>query len=124
MIKSLFNKNLHEVIELRGFGDKGIVKLTNVMRSLINYRYCEVVRIKTGTAPGAVLKVSFKKTADFQTSYDAFNVLMTQRREAREAEEAAKKLSDAEAQASAVKADSVEDVKVDSSEAKAEADAT
>jgi hypothetical protein len=49
---------------------------------------------------------------------------MTQRREAREAEEAAKKLSDAEAQASAVKADSVEDVKADSSEAKAEADAT
>ena len=34
------NKNLHEVIELHGFGDRGIVKLTNVMRALINYRYC------------------------------------------------------------------------------------
>lgn len=100
MIKNLFNKNAHEVIELHGFGDKCIVKLTNVMRALVNYRYCEIVRIKTGVAPGAVLKVSFKKLADFQTSYDAFNVLMTQRREAREAEEAVKKLQQAEAQAS------------------------
>ena len=40
LIKNLFNKNLHEVIELHGFGDRGIVKLTNVMRALINYRYC------------------------------------------------------------------------------------
>ena len=91
LVKNLFNKNLHETIELHGYGDKGIVKLTNVMRALINYRYCEIVRIKTGTAPGAVLKISFKKSADFQTLYDAFALQMVQRREAREAEEAAKK---------------------------------
>ena len=59
------------------------------MRSLINYKYCEIVRIKTGTTPAAVLKVSFKKSADFQLSYDAFSAILKQKREAREAFEAA-----------------------------------
>jgi hypothetical protein len=64
---------LHETIKLHGYGEKGIVKLTNVMRALVNYKYCEIVRIKTGAGPAAMLKVSFKKSADFDASYDAFS---------------------------------------------------
>ena len=89
LVKGLFANNKHEVIELHAFGDKSIVKLTVCMRLLVNYKYCDVVRIKTGTMPAPVLKVSFKKTADFQTSFDAHQEVLKQRREEREREKAA-----------------------------------
>jgi len=113
LVKGLFAGNKHEVIELHAFGDKSIVKLTVVMRLLVNYKYCEVVRIKTGTMPAPVLKVSFKKCADFQTSFDAHQEIVKQRREEREREKAAA----AEAnKAEATNADAL----ADSAEAKTE----
>jgi len=72
IIKGLLAKNKHEVIELHGFGDRSIVRLTIVMRLLTNYKYCDIVRIKTGTVPVPVLKVSFKKGANFQASFDEY----------------------------------------------------
>jgi len=88
-VKGLFKDNLHEVVELHGFGDRNIVRLTAVMRSLVNYKYCEVVRIRTGTEPAPVLKVSLKKGADFQASYDAHQEFIRKRQEEREMAKAA-----------------------------------
>lgn len=54
------------------------------MRLLVNWKYCEITRIKTGTEPAPVLKVSFKKHAEFDASYEAFKAM----REKKESERA------------------------------------
>ena len=97
IVKGLMNNNSHEVIELHGWGDKCIQRLTVVMRLLLNYKYCEIVRIKTGTEPAPVLKVSFKKSATFQASFDEYQQVMERRKQERETErkeKAAAKKSD------------------------------
>jgi hypothetical protein len=65
-------QNIHELVKLHAFGDNKIYKLIVVMRLLVNWKYCEVIRIKTGTEPAPVLKISFKKHAEFDASYEAF----------------------------------------------------
>lgn len=89
LVKGLFAENLHEVVELHAFGDRNIVRLTGVMRSLVNYKYCEVVRIKTGTEPAPCLKVSLKKGLEFQASFDAHQEVLRKRQEDKEMAKAA-----------------------------------
>jgi hypothetical protein len=91
IVKGLLANNKHEVIELHGMGERSIVKLTIVMRLLLTFKYCDITRIKTGTMPAPVLKVSFKKSATFQTSFDDYQKVMLQRKEEREKAAAAKK---------------------------------
>lgn len=91
LVKGLMNNNAHEVIELHGFGDKSIQKLTIVMRLLLTYKYCDIVRIKTGTMPAPVLKVSFKKGPDFQVSFDEYQKVNLERKAEREQAAAAKR---------------------------------
>ena len=76
-------QNIHEVVKLHAFGENKIFKLTIVMRLLVNWKYGEVVRIKTGTEPAPVLKVSFKKHAEFDASYAAFLAIREKREEER-----------------------------------------
>jgi hypothetical protein len=91
LVKILFNNDLHEVLELHGYGAVGTLKLTNVMRTLVNNKYCSVVRIKTGTKPVPVLKVSFKKTDEFKSVFDSWEQVLLEKREERDQAKAAKK---------------------------------
>ena len=72
LILKLFGNNVHELISLHAFGEQKIYKLTVIMRLLVNWKYCHVVRVKTGTEPAPVLKVSFKKAETFDEAYAAF----------------------------------------------------
>lgn len=89
LVKGLFKDNLHETVEIHAFGDRNIVRLTTVMRSLVNFKYCEIVRIKTGTEPAPALKVSLKKGPEFQASYDAHQEILRKRQEEKEMAKAA-----------------------------------
>lgn len=88
-------QNIHEVVKLHAYGEIKIYKLTVVMRLLVNWKYCEVIRIKTGTEPATVLKVSFKKHAEFDASYEAFKAMREKRKEERARAAALKKTEDA-----------------------------
>ena len=78
------------MLELHGFGDIGMSKLTQVVNVLTNWGYVQVVKIKTTVDPA--LKIQVKRTAEFQEKYDAFAKALEERREekTRLKEEAAK----------------------------------
>ena len=70
IVKNVFAQDRHEVLELHGFGDIGMSKLTQVINVLTNWDYVHVVKIKTTVDPA--LKIQIKKTSVFQEKYDAF----------------------------------------------------
>ena len=78
------------MLELHGFGDIGMSKLTQVVNVLTNWGYVQVVKIKTTVDPA--LKIQIKRTAEFQEKYDSFAKALEERREERNRlkEEAAK----------------------------------
>ena len=79
------------MLELHGFGDIGMSKLTQVVNVLTNWGYVQVVKIKTTVDPA--LKIQIKRTAEFQEKYDSFAKALEERREERtrlKEEEAAK----------------------------------
>ena len=78
------------MLELHGFGDIGMSKLTQVVNVLTNWGYVQVVKIKTTVDPA--LKIQIKRTSEFQEKYDSFAKALEERREERTRlkEEAAK----------------------------------
>ena len=91
IVKNVFAQDRHEVLELHGFGDIGMSKLTQVVNVLTNWGYVQVVKIKTTVDPA--LKIQLKRTADFQEKYDTFAKALEERRDERnrlKEEEAAK----------------------------------
>lgn len=51
IVKNVFAQDRHEVLELHGFGDIGMSKLTQVVNVLTNWGYVQVVKIKTTVDP-------------------------------------------------------------------------
>ena len=81
IVKNVLNENRHETIELLGFEEQGLSKLTQVVNVLTSWGYATVVKIKTRPDPS--LKIIVKRTADFQDKFDAFNAALAARREER-----------------------------------------
>ena len=113
IVKNVFAQDRHEVLELHGFGDTGMSKLTQVVNVLTTWDYVHVVRIKTTVDPA--LKIQIKKTPVFQEKYDAFAKSLQERREerARAKEEAEANKAEAD-KAEAPKAEAQEESKGDS----------
>ena len=66
----MLNQGRHESLELLGYRDTGMAKLTQVVNVLSTWGYICVTRIKT--RPDPALKITVKRTADFQKNYDDF----------------------------------------------------
>ena len=71
IVKNVLNLNKHETLILQGFRPEGMAKLTQVVNVLSTWGYIQVVRIKTRPDPG--LKITVKRTADFQKNFDDFS---------------------------------------------------
>jgi len=126
IVKNVLNLDKHEEIELHGYGQGGMARLTQVVNILSTWGYINVVKIKTRSDPG--LKIVVKRTAEFQQRFDEFALKIQERREERDrqrAEEKAKK----EAAASEAKPEAEAEAEAGAdaepkAEAEAEADAT
>ena len=110
IVKNVFAQDRHEVLELHGFGDIGMSKLTQVINVLTNWDYVHVVKIKTTVDPA--LKIQIKKTSVFQEKYDAFAQSLQERRE----ERAKAKEEAAQAEASKAEATKAESTKAEAQE--------
>lgn len=102
IIKNVLNLDKHEEIELHGYGQGGMARLTQVVNILSTWGYIHVTKIKTRSEPG--LKIVVRRTADFQKHYDAFALKTQERREERERIRAEKK-AEQDSAAEAAKAD-------------------
>lgn len=112
IVKNVFAQDRHEVLELHGFGDIGMSKLTQVVNVLTNWGYVQVVKIKTTVDPA--LKIQVKRTPEFQEKYDAFAKALEERREERtrlKEEEAAKAAAAREESKSAPETEAKSDAK-------------
>lgn len=89
MIKSLLNENKHQDFELQGYQAAGMSHLTRVVNVLTEWGYCQLVKIRTNPAP--CLKITIKRTEDFQEKFDDFAKII----EAKRAEYHAKKEAEA-----------------------------
>ena len=107
IVKNVFAQDRHDVLELHGFGDIGMSKLTQVVNVLTNWDYVHVVKIKTTVDPA--LKIQIKKTSVFQEKYDAFAQSLQERRE----ERAKAKEEAAQAEASKAEATKAESTKAE-----------
>ena len=70
IVKNILNENKHENLELLGYRDNGMAKLTQVVNVLTSWGYVNVVKIKT--RPDPALKIIVRRAADFQEKFDAF----------------------------------------------------
>ena len=98
IIKNVLNLDKHEDLELHAFGNQSMARLTQVVNVLSTWGYIRVVRIKT--RPDPCLKISVKRSADFQKLYDEFAAQLQARKEERDrlkAEAEAAKAADAKA---------------------------
>ena len=91
IVKNVLNLNKHETLILQGFRPEGMAKLTQVVNVLSNWGYICVVRIKT--RPDPALKITVKRSTDFQKNYDEFSAQLQQRREERDRLKAEQKAS-------------------------------
>ena len=89
IVKNVLNLDKHDEIELHGYGQGGMARLTQVVNILSTWGYIHVVKIKTRSEPG--LKIVVKRTADFQQHYDAFALKTQEKREERDRLRAEKK---------------------------------
>ena len=81
IVKSILNENKHETLELMGYRDTGMAKLTQVVNVLTSWGYVSVSKIKT--RPDPALKIVIKRTDDFQEKFDAFAKILSDKREER-----------------------------------------
>ena len=72
IVKNVLNLDKHETLILQGFRPEGMAKLTQVVNVLSTWGYITVVRIKSRPDPG--LKITVKRTAEFQKNFDDFAV--------------------------------------------------
>ena len=70
IVKNVLNLDKHDELELHGYYQGGMARLTQVVNILSTWGYIHVIKIKTRSDPG--LKIVVKRTADFQSLYDAF----------------------------------------------------
>ena len=104
------------MLELHGFGDIGMSKLTQVVNVLTNWGYVQVVKIKTTVDPA--LKIQIKRTSEFQEKYDSFAKALEERREERN------RLKEEAAKAEAATQEESKEEKAPGTEAESEAKAT
>ena len=104
---------------LIGYQDRGMAKLTQVVNVLSTWGYISVVKIKTKAEPA--LKITIKRSADFQKNFDSFAEALQKRREERDRERAAQKEAD-EAAAKTPEADEGVEAKAESEETPAGSD--
>ena len=81
IVKNILNENKHETLELMGYRDSGMAKLTQVVNVLTSWGYVAVSKIKT--RPDPALKIIIRRTEDFQEKFDAFAKVLTEKREER-----------------------------------------
>mmetsp|Transcript_7360 Transcript_7360/g.10421 ORF Transcript_7360/g.10421 Transcript_7360/m.10421 type:complete len:164 (-) Transcript_7360:181-672(-) len=99
IVKSVLNLDKHEEIELHGYGQGGMARLTQVVNILSNWGYIHVLKIKTRSDPG--LKIVVKRTTDFQKNFDDFALKLQEKREERERLRAEKKAEEGTTRAEA-----------------------
>ena len=81
IVKNILNENKHETLELVGYRDSGMAKLTQVVNVLTSWGYVAVNKIKT--RPDPALKIIIRRTDDFQEKFDAFAKVLSEKREER-----------------------------------------
>ena len=81
IVKNVLNENKHETVELIGYRDGAMAKLTQVVNVLTSWGYVCVCKIKT--RPDPALKIVIKRSADFQEKFDAFAKILSDKREER-----------------------------------------
>jgi len=89
IVKNVLNLDKHEDLELHSKGQQGMAKLTQVVNILSQWGYIAVKKIKTRSEPA--LKITVKRTDDFQKNFDEFALVLQKRREERERLKAEKK---------------------------------
>ena len=109
IVKNILNENKHENLELLGYRDNGMAKLTQVVNVLTSWGYVNVVKIKT--RPDPALKIIVRRAADFQEKFDAFAKVLELKRLERQ-------------KAKAEEQDKEKDAKDDKEETSAPAEAT
>jgi hypothetical protein len=93
----VLNVNKHETLDLQGFGHTGMAKLTQVINILSTWGYIAVSKIKT--RPDPCLKITVKRSDDFQKKFDDFAKVLEERREERARLQEQKKAEAEEAKA-------------------------
>ena len=82
LVKYVLNTDKHETLELWGYRDGSMARLTEVVNVLTRWNYVQVIRIKTRSDPA--LKIVVKPTTDFKKNFDEFALQLQQRREERD----------------------------------------
>ena len=78
MIKALLNENKHQDFQLLGYQAAGMSHLTRVVNILTEWGYVQLVKIRTNPAP--CLKITIKRTDDFQEKFDDFAKIIDAKR--------------------------------------------
>lgn len=78
MIKALLNENKHQDFQLLGYQASGMSHLTRVVNILTEWGYVQLVKIRTNPAP--CLKITIKRTENFQEKFDDFAKIIDAKR--------------------------------------------